>query len=79
MKRPHAPERQMFTAIASLHEGRAHKLMRQVQRESARKAAGTAVSIRGREEGKPTEKSIGDRARHTPLVRSRSSIFSSKR
>ena len=78
-KRPHAPERLMFTAIASLHEGRAHKLMRQVQRENARKAAGKAVSLRGREGGKPFENSISDPARHTPLGRPQSSIFSLKR
>lgn len=62
----------LFESLASLHEARAHKAMRQVQQALSLKLGTKHVSDRGRDGGVPNRASPV--IRHTPLGRSRSAM-----
>ena len=67
-------ERQLFMTLASLHEARAHKAMRQVQQARSRKPGTAHVPDRGHAGGSPAPGVADDRARAAPLGRSRSAM-----
>ena len=64
-------ERRLFETLASLHEARAHKAMRQA---NARKPNTAHVPDRGHAGSGPAPGVADDRARAAPLGRSRSAM-----
>lgn len=67
----HPAERRLVMVIASLHQARARKLMREVPQPLSRKSSAAVAPAGGREAGEPVGSVVGARPRHAPLGRSR--------